>query len=94
MFQNVTLSLVHTSCVQHSTQPDDNSLQLESAFLGDKAVNADDDGVQKSHKGKSCEDDEDGHLVYHIGLVLKNRCTQHLPFVFSVFSILVIAWMF
>ncbi|XP_038550870.1 dual specificity protein kinase CLK4-like [Micropterus salmoides] len=58
---------------ESSKSPDDNSLQLESAFLGDKAVNADDDGVQKSHKGKSCEDDEDGHLVYHIGLVLKNR---------------------
>ncbi|XP_044079415.1 dual specificity protein kinase CLK4-like isoform X2 [Siniperca chuatsi] len=53
--------------------PDDNLLQLESAFLGDKAVNADDDGVKKSHKGKSCEDDEEGHLVYHIGLVMKER---------------------
>ncbi|KAM9348557.1 dual specificity protein kinase CLK4-like [Symphorus nematophorus] len=53
--------------------PDDNSPQFESAFLGDNAVNADDDEVKKSHKGQSCEDDEEGHLVYHIGLVLKER---------------------
>ncbi|KAM3869121.1 dual specificity protein kinase CLK4b [Diretmus argenteus] len=35
----------------------------------------DDDGVQRSHRGKrkSCEDDKDGHLVYHTGLVLKER---------------------
>ncbi|XP_070773708.1 dual specificity protein kinase CLK4-like [Enoplosus armatus] len=57
------------------SSPDDSSLQLESAFLGDNAVNADDDGVRskKSHKGKSCEEDEEGHLDYHIGLVMKER---------------------
>lgn len=81
-------------CVQHSTQPDDNSLQLESAFLGDNAVNADDDGVRRSHKGKSCEDDEEGHLVYHIGLVMKERCNRHRPFVLRVLSVLAIASMF
>ncbi|XP_035522372.1 dual specificity protein kinase CLK4-like isoform X2 [Morone saxatilis] len=52
--------------------PDDIALQLESAFLGDNAVNVD-DGVNRSHRGKSCEDDEEGHLVYHIGLVMKER---------------------
>lgn len=67
-------SSLHLPCVQHSTQADDNSIQLESPFLGDNAVSTDDDGVKKSHNGKSCEDDEDGHLVYHNGLVLKDRC--------------------
>ncbi|XP_010735722.1 dual specificity protein kinase CLK4 isoform X1 [Larimichthys crocea] len=53
---------------------DDNSPPLESAFLGDNAVNAGgDDGVKRSHKGKSCEDDEEGHLVYHTGFVMKER---------------------
>ncbi|XP_026229147.1 dual specificity protein kinase CLK4-like [Anabas testudineus] len=53
--------------------PDDNSVQLESPCLGDNPVNADDDAVQKSHNGKRCGDEEDGHLVYHVGLVLKER---------------------
>lgn len=62
--------------LQHSTQPDDNSLQLETACNADKAVNEDNNGVQESQRGKSCEDDdEEGHLVYHVGLVLKERCT-------------------
>lgn len=90
----VASSSVCCICVQRSTQPDNNSLQLESAFLGDNAVNAGDDGVKRSHKGKSCEDDEEGHLAYHIGLVMKERCNRHQPFVFSVFSVLAIALMF
>nr|XP_046267333.1 dual specificity protein kinase CLK4-like isoform X2 [Scatophagus argus] len=53
--------------------PDDRSSQSESAFLGDNAVNGADDGVKRSQKGKSCEDDEEGHLVYDIGLVMKER---------------------
>eukprot|EP00064_Thunnus_orientalis_P012628 superscaffoldBa00001960_g12663 len=58
----------------HSTQPDDNLLQLETACHGDNTVNGDDNGVEESYRGKTCEDDdEEGHLVYHIGLVLKER---------------------
>ncbi|XP_056253011.1 dual specificity protein kinase CLK4-like isoform X2 [Seriola aureovittata] len=53
--------------------PVDNSLHLESASLGDSAVGAGDDEVKKSHKGGSCEDDEEGHLVYDVGLVMKER---------------------
>ncbi|XP_076607120.1 dual specificity protein kinase CLK4-like [Chaetodon auriga] len=45
----------------------------ESPFLGDNAVNAEDDGVKSGPKGKSCEDDEEGHLVYHVGLLMKER---------------------
>ncbi|XP_059208125.1 dual specificity protein kinase CLK4-like [Centropristis striata] len=52
--------------------PDDNSLQPKSASHGDSAVNADDE-VKKNEKAKSCEEDEEGHLVYHIGLVMKER---------------------
>ncbi|XP_042286017.1 dual specificity protein kinase CLK4-like isoform X2 [Thunnus maccoyii] len=58
----------------HSTQPDDNLLQLETACHGDNTVNEDDNGVEESYRGKTCEDDdEEGHLVYHVGLVLKER---------------------
>ncbi|XP_065819096.1 dual specificity protein kinase CLK4-like isoform X1 [Labrus bergylta] len=46
----------------------------ECAFPGDNAVNTDGDGAERSHKAKSCEvDEEEGHLVYHIGLVMKER---------------------
>ncbi|XP_037603589.1 dual specificity protein kinase CLK1-like isoform X1 [Sebastes umbrosus] len=55
-----------------SNSPDDNSLQLQSAVLDDNAVNADDDGVKIGHEGRS-ENDEEGHLAYHIGLVMKER---------------------
>ncbi|XP_042355354.1 dual specificity protein kinase CLK4-like isoform X2 [Plectropomus leopardus] len=58
---------------QHaSNSPDDNPLKLESAFLCDNAVSADDDGSKKNHEGKN-EDDEEGHLVYHVGLVMKGK---------------------
>uniref|UniRef100_A0A8C4H8X7 dual-specificity kinase n=1 Tax=Dicentrarchus labrax TaxID=13489 RepID=A0A8C4H8X7_DICLA len=66
------LSWISGRHASYKTKPDDIALQLESAFLGDNAVNAD-DGVNRSHRGKSCEDDEEGHLVYHIGLVMKER---------------------
>ncbi|XP_031730078.1 dual specificity protein kinase CLK4-like isoform X3 [Anarrhichthys ocellatus] len=63
-----------------TNSPDDNSLQLQSAFLGDSAVNPaedddddDDDGGKKSHEGESCDEDEEGHLVYHVGLLMKGR---------------------
>ncbi|XP_075957627.1 dual specificity protein kinase CLK4-like [Anarhichas minor] len=61
-----------------TNSPDDISLQLQSAFLGDSAVNAaedddDDDGGKKSQKGESCDEDEEGHLVYHVGLLMKGR---------------------
>uniref|UniRef100_A0A4W6FM94 dual-specificity kinase n=1 Tax=Lates calcarifer TaxID=8187 RepID=A0A4W6FM94_LATCA len=59
--------------VQCSMQPEDDSLRLKSASLGESAVTADDDGVKRSHKGESCENDEEGHLVYHIGLVMNER---------------------
>ncbi|XP_049448060.1 dual specificity protein kinase CLK4-like [Epinephelus fuscoguttatus] len=58
---------------QHTgNSTDDNSLQLESPFLDDNAVSADDDGVKKSHEGRDY-DDKEGHLVYHVGLVMKGR---------------------
>ncbi|KAK9536982.1 hypothetical protein VZT92_006721 [Zoarces viviparus] len=64
--------------------PDDNSLRLQSAFLGDGAVNAaddddDDDGGKKSQQGESCDEDEEGHLVYHVGLLMKGRYEVVLP---------------
>ncbi|XP_041808785.1 dual specificity protein kinase CLK4-like [Chelmon rostratus] len=65
----------HSLCTPTETgnSPVDRSPPPESPFLGDNAVNADDDGVKTSLKGKSYEDDEEGHLVYHIGLVMKER---------------------
>ncbi|XP_026184245.1 dual specificity protein kinase CLK4-like [Mastacembelus armatus] len=54
----------------HSTQSDDNLLPLESAFHGESSVTTDDDDDQKR---MSCEDDEEGHLIYHTGLVMKER---------------------
>ncbi|KAM7397631.1 hypothetical protein PAMA_005779 [Pampus argenteus] len=46
----------------HSTQP---------ACHGERE---DDNGVQESHRGNVCEeDDEEGHLVYHVGFVMKER---------------------
>lgn len=52
-------------------QPDGNSQLLR---LLDNAVSGDDDGAKKSDGGNSCEDDEEGHLVYHVGLLMKERC--------------------
>ncbi|XP_032390131.1 dual specificity protein kinase CLK4 isoform X2 [Etheostoma spectabile] len=60
------------SSIETGNSPDDNSLQLECAFPGVKAVTAD-DGVKKSVIGKSCEDNGEGHLDYRIGLVMKER---------------------
>lgn len=57
-----------------STQADDRSPWPSSACPGDDAANADDDGARKSSGRRSCKDDEEGHLVYHVGLVLKDRC--------------------
>lgn len=72
----LSLHLPFVAYLQHSTQPDDNLLQLETACHGDNTVNEDDNGVEESYRGKTCEDDdEEGHLVYHVGLVLKERCT-------------------
>uniref|UniRef100_UPI0037E899D2 dual specificity protein kinase CLK4-like n=1 Tax=Semicossyphus pulcher TaxID=241346 RepID=UPI0037E899D2 len=59
---------------ENDNLPDDTSSQHESAFLGDNAVSAAEDGAKRSHKAKSCEEDEEeGHLVYHVGLVMKER---------------------
>lgn len=52
-----------------STQADDSSPWPASGRPGDNAVNA-----RKSSAVGSCEDDEEGHLVYHAGLVMKERC--------------------
>lgn len=61
-----------SSCVHVSqTQLDGNSQQLRRL---DDAVSRDEDGVKKSDGGNSCEDDEEGHLIYHIGLLMKERC--------------------
>ena len=70
--QTPTLALVPSP----PTQPDDPSLRLESASLADSAVSAGGHGVKKSQEVPSCEeeDEEEGHLVYHVGLVLKGRC--------------------
>ncbi|XP_060942295.1 dual specificity protein kinase CLK4-like [Limanda limanda] len=47
---------------------------LESASLGDSAVSAGGDGVKTSQEVPSCEEDEEeGHLVYHVGLVMNGR---------------------
>lgn len=42
-----------------------------------------DDVPQRSHRRKrtkSIEDDEEGHLVYHNGDMLRARCIEHKPF--------------
>lgn len=42
-----------------------------------------DDVLQRSHRRKrtkSIEDDEEGHLVYHNGDMLRARCIEHKPF--------------
>ncbi|TWW75229.1 Dual specificity protein kinase CLK4 [Takifugu flavidus] len=52
---------------------DDSSPWPALGCPGDNAVNAQDDRVRKSSEGKSCEDEEEGHLVYHVGLVMKER---------------------
>ncbi|CAJ1063305.1 dual specificity protein kinase CLK2-like isoform X1 [Xyrichtys novacula] len=64
----------------HFTSPDvcnstdDNSQQHESAPQDDSAVNTARDEAKNSHRDKTSEiDEEEGHLVYHIGLVLKER---------------------
>lgn len=57
-----------------STQADDSSAWTASGCRGDNAVNAEEDRTKKSVEGRSCEDDEEGHLVCHVGLVLKERC--------------------
>ena len=74
------------SCVHSEPQPEEkSSLQLQSAFPGD---NVDDGGEKTNQKEKSCEDDGEGHLNYHMGLVMKDRCKP--TFVFIVLSVLVI----
>lgn len=51
------------------TQADDSSPWPASGRPGDNAVNA-----RKSSEGGRCEGDEEGHLVYQAGLVMKGRC--------------------
>ncbi|KAG8008505.1 Dual specificity protein kinase CLK4 [Nibea albiflora] len=71
LWRKHVVTFLHLSLQPNS---DDNSPPLESAFLGDNAVNAGgDDGAERSHEGKSCEDDEEGHLIYHTGFVMKER---------------------
>lgn len=57
------------------TQADDSSPWPASGCPGDNAVNAGGDRARKSSEERGCEDDEEGHLVYHVGLVMKARCT-------------------
>lgn len=52
-------------------QPEDSSQSESSSFSGDNPVDGGDSGL----KGNSCEEDEEGDLDYHIGLVMKERCT-------------------
>ncbi|XP_047462130.1 dual specificity protein kinase CLK4-like isoform X2 [Mugil cephalus] len=63
------------SMVEIYDSADDTSLRPEPAPPGDNAVSAaaEDDGVKKSREGETCEDDEEGHLLYHVGLVMKER---------------------
>lgn len=49
-----------------------------NAQADDNTGSANDDEVVEGQRGKSCEDDEEGHLTYHIGLVMKERCTHHI----------------
>ncbi|XP_069395899.1 dual specificity protein kinase CLK4-like isoform X2 [Paralichthys olivaceus] len=67
-----SFNTLHTTS-ETETSLEDASLRLESASLGDSAVSAGGDGVEKSHKVQSREDEEEGHLVYHVGLVMKAR---------------------
>ncbi|XP_074528756.1 dual specificity protein kinase CLK4-like [Halichoeres trimaculatus] len=61
----------HLHCI--SPETDDNSLH-QSASLGDSAVTTDHDKTEEGPKEKSDEEnEEEGHLVYHIGLVMKDR---------------------
>lgn len=69
------LSPTHFFIHVSSTQADDSSPWPALGCPGDNAVNGQDDRVRKSSGGKSCEDEEEGHLVYHVGLVMKERCT-------------------
>lgn len=62
-----------------SPQAGDSSPWLASGCPGDNAVNAQDHRARKSSEGRSCEGDEEGHLVYHVGLVMKERCTYTTP---------------
>ncbi|KAG7217121.1 hypothetical protein INR49_027662 [Caranx melampygus] len=63
----------HTPCTTPETDNSENSLRLQSTSLGDSTVSVGDDGVNKGQKGGNCEDDEEGHLVYEIGLVMNER---------------------
>ncbi|XP_058484410.1 dual specificity protein kinase CLK2-like isoform X2 [Solea solea] len=68
----------HCTSSETETSQEENSLRLESASLGDSGVGADDDdddggGGGRSDRAASCEDDGEGHLVYHVGLVMKDR---------------------
>lgn len=74
------------SCVHSELQPEHkSSLQHQSAFPGD---NVDDGGEKTDLKEKSREDDGEGHLDYHMGLVMKDRCKPTV--VFIVLSVLVL----
>ncbi|XP_061902517.1 dual specificity protein kinase CLK1-like [Entelurus aequoreus] len=70
---NAANTEVHTKtgstdqCSQHSSTETHKS--LESTYLG-----SDDDEVRRSQAGQSCDyGEEEGHLVYHIGLLLEER---------------------
>lgn len=56
-------------------QADDSAPWPASGCPGDNAVNAEDDRKKKNSEEQSCGDDEEGHLVYRAGLVMKDRCT-------------------
>ncbi|KAM8741761.1 dual specificity protein kinase CLK4-like isoform 3-T4 [Acanthopagrus schlegelii] len=62
-----------TLCTSAGSRSSAEDNSLLSGLSGDNAVSAEDDGAQRSQRGTSCEDDEDGHLVYHIGLLMKER---------------------
>ena len=40
---------------------------------------------QRRKRTRSVEDDEEGHLIYHNGDMLRARCIEHIPFSLYLF---------
>ncbi|KAM9728893.1 dual specificity protein kinase CLK2-like isoform 2-T3 [Menidia menidia] len=52
------------------TKADDSSLQIQPPLVHHESA---DHGVEANQGGETCEEDKEGHLNYHIGLVMKER---------------------
>ncbi|MEQ2252419.1 hypothetical protein ILYODFUR_021571 [Ilyodon furcidens] len=55
----------------------DVSLHLESASFDENNLSAADKGPKETQQGGIRQNNDDGNMDYHIGLVLEDRCTQH-----------------